>query len=173
MFQRVADKPEYCKLLVFLDTEFTDLLNIDLISIGMVSEDGRHQLYLERSDYCDQWCNSFVKAAVLPQLGQSGPALSFDALADGLVAWFATLPSSIVIACDSYTDWELLLDALGDRRPLNLSDQRYDLRKLSGSSVFHHAVVQYHEQYGPWHHSGHDAHAQRAGWLAWLGSSKS
>jgi hypothetical protein len=47
-------------MLVFLDTEFTDFLNCDLISIGMVSEDGQHELYAERSDYEASLCNSFV-----------------------------------------------------------------------------------------------------------------
>ena len=58
-------------MLIFLDTEFTDSLDCDLISIGMVSEDGEHELYLERSDYRMEWCNSFVHAAVLPQLGSA------------------------------------------------------------------------------------------------------
>ena len=67
-------------MLIFLDTGYTDLLNCDLMSIGMVSEDG-YELYLERSDYERQWCNSFVQATVLPQLRKAGPALDRDQLA--------------------------------------------------------------------------------------------
>jgi hypothetical protein len=158
-------------MLVFLDTEFTDPLDCDLISIGMVSEDGRHELYLERSDYCAEWCNSFVHAAVLPQLGRAGPALDRPQLAAQLIAWFATLPRSVTVACDSFTDWELLLDALDDARPPNLSG-RYDLRSLVDSTTFHHAVVRFHEQHGPWHHALHDARAHRRGWLAWMDERK-
>lgn len=158
-------------MLIFLDTEFTDFINCDLVSIGMVSEDGRHQLYLERSDYEDSWCNGFVRAAVLPQLGHADPAVTRAELADRLTAWFATLPRKVIIACDSYTDWELLLDALNGERPPNLAG-RHDLRTLIDSPTFHHAVVRYHEQHGPWHHAGHDAHAHRAGWMAWMDARK-
>lgn len=158
-------------MLIFLDTEYTDSLNCDLISIGMVSENGRHELYLERSDFEQQWCNSFVHAAVLPQLGSAGTALDRAQMAVQLTTWFSTLPRSITIACDSFTDWELLLDALGDVHPPNLIG-RYDLRGYIDSSVFHHAVVEYHERNGPWHHALHDARAHRQGWLAWHDSKK-
>jgi len=158
-------------MLIFLDTEFTDLLDCDLVSIGMVSEDGQHELYLERSDYRADWCSPFVQAAVLPLLGQAGPAVDRAELADRLAAWFATLPRSVTIACDSFTDWELLQDALGDHRPVNLAG-RYDLRVHIDTTVFHSAVVRYHERSGPWHHAGHDAHAHRAGWMAWMDARK-
>jgi len=52
----------------FIDTEFIeDGLTVDLISIGIVSEDGR-QLYLENSE-CDlSRANNWVKANVFPFL---------------------------------------------------------------------------------------------------------
>jgi len=158
-------------MLIFLDTEFTDFIDCDLISLGMVSEDGQHELYGERSDYRAEWCNSFVHAAVLPQLGGAGPAFDRLQLAARLVGWFATLPRSVTIACDSFTDWELLLDAMDGVRPANLSG-RYDLRSLIDSTTFHHAVVKYHERSGPWHHALHDARAHRYGWLAWQDERK-
>lgn len=34
---------------IFIDTEFSDLQNMDLISIGLVAEDGA-EFYAERSD---------------------------------------------------------------------------------------------------------------------------
>ncbi len=158
-------------MLIFLDTEYTDFLNCDLISIGMVAEDGKHKLYMERADYRGEWCNSFVCAAVLPQLGRAGPALSRDEFSARLTSWFTTLPCSVTVACDSFTDWELLLDAFGDTRPPNLTG-RYDLRGHVNSSEFHHAVVRYHERNGPWHHALHDARAHREGWLACQESRK-
>lgn len=159
-------------MIVFLDTEFTDFIDCDLISIGMVSEDAKHSFYLERSDYEDAWCNDFVRAAVLPQLGKSAPAVTRAELSDRLTAWFATLPRQVVIACDSRIDWELLLDALNDIRPPNVAKHLLDLRNLIDASTYHHAVVRYHERHGPWHHAGHDAHAHRAGWLAWMDANK-
>jgi len=158
-------------MLIFLDTEYTDSLDCDLISIGMVSEDGRHELYAERSDYHVEWCSSFVHAAVLPQLGKTGPAVDRSQLAVKLIDWFAELPRSVTLACDSFTDWELLLDALDGVRPPNLAG-RYDLRANIDSSIFHSAVVRYHELAGPWHHALHDARAHRLGWLAWQDSKK-
>jgi hypothetical protein len=158
-------------MLIFLDTEFTDFIDCDLISIGMVSEDGKYEFYVERSDYLAQWCNQFVRAAVLPQLDKAGPALNRPQLTVRLLEWFATLPRNVTIACDSFTDWELLLDAMGGERPVNLTG-RYDLRGHIDSSAFHHAVVRYHELNGPWHHALHDARAHRHGWLAWQDARK-
>src|SRR5471032_743218 len=108
-------------MLIFLDTEFTDFIDCDLISLGMVSEDGQHELYGERFDYRAEWCNSCVHAAVLPQRGGAGPAFDRLQLAAGLVGWFASLPRSVTIACDSFPDWELLRDAMEGVRPANLS----------------------------------------------------
>ena len=158
-------------MLVFLDTEYTDPLNCDLISIGMVSEDGQYELYLERRDYTKEWCNSFVHAAVLPLLGKAGPAIDRNQLQVELAAWFSTLPRSITVGCDSFTDWELLLDAMGGVHPPNLTG-RYDLRGHIDSPLFHHAVVRYHERKGQWHHALHDARAHRHGWLAWKDGQK-
>ena len=54
---------------LFVDTEFTDFLNCDLISIAIVAADGR-EFYGERSDFDQGSCSEFVRAAILPQLGQ-------------------------------------------------------------------------------------------------------
>lgn len=152
-------------MLLFLDTEFTDFIDCDLISIGMISEDGQHELYLERSDYRADWCSDFVRAAVLPLLGHSGAAVNRAELTDRLTAWFATLPEAVTIACDSFTDWELLHDALDHHRPANLKG-RYDLRDAEATPVFQEAAAKYHAQGHPWHHALHDAYANRYGWLA-------
>lgn len=40
------------RLLLFVDTEFTDFKDIDLISIGIVSQD-LHEFYAENSEYCN------------------------------------------------------------------------------------------------------------------------
>ncbi|CAN7632748.1 hypothetical protein [Massilia sp. LjRoot122] len=156
-------------MLFFLDTEYTDPLNIELISLGLVSEDGKHEFYCERTDFDMDLCNGFVQTAVLAHTGQF-PDLRADRteLRIRLAAWFATLPRSVTVACDSYTDWELLLDALDGERPGNLAG-RYDLRSLINNSTYHQAVCRYHELGGrPWHHALHDARAHRMGWLAWM-----
>ena len=151
-------------MLIFLDTEFTDSLQIDLISIGMVSADGAHELYAERSDFQHHWCNAFVRAAVLPQLGKAGAALDRAQMAVRLLDWFASLPDGVTVACDSFSDWELLIDAMGER-PVNLAGL-LDLRMDAHSPTFNGAVCQYHRHDQPWHHALHDAKANRLGWLA-------
>lgn len=161
-------------MLIFLDTEYTDSLDIDLISIGLVSEDGT-EFYAQRSDYRDEDCDSFVRAAVLPLL--NAPAANIlrrDEMAERLRAWFATLPSQVVIACDDYTDYSLLADALDGEFPANIALQRYDLRHLVNTAVFNRAVCQHHDLPGqPWHHALYDARALRAGWLAWTAAEES
>jgi hypothetical protein len=153
-------------MLLFLDTEYTDPLQIDLISIGLVSEDGKHEFYCERSDFDEGLCNGFVRSAVLPLL-QGERAADRAGLRRQLTAWFAQLPRSVTIGCDSFTDYELLLDALDHEKPVNLAE-RVDLRPLIDNTVFHAAVCRYHNAPDrPWHHALHDARAHRIGWLAW------
>lgn len=161
-------------MLLFLDTEFTDFLDCELISIGMVSEDGKHEFYAERNDYNKSWCSDFVREAVLPNLGMiHGAACSRDELAKRLWEWFATLPSQVQIATDSTHDRDLLWDAFGEGLPTNLDRSVYDLRSLVDTSEFNDAVCRYHDQASqPWHHGLHDAKAHRLGWLAWKGSRK-
>lgn len=156
-------------MLLFLDTEYTDPLNIELISLGLVSEDGKHEFYCERNDFEKDFCNEFVRNTVLPHIGKI-PEVQVDRaeLRKRLAAWFTTLPRSVTVACDSYTDWELVLNVLEGERPCNLTG-RYDLRSLIDDSTFHRAVCGYHEQDSqPWHHALHDARAHRMGWLAWM-----
>lgn len=54
-------------MLLFLDTEFTDFTNPELISIGLVAEDGR-EFYAECSEFDRATCNAFVNTKVLPRL---------------------------------------------------------------------------------------------------------
>lgn len=55
-------------MLIFIDTEFTDFANAELISIGLASECGLHEFYAELPVNLSR-CNDFVVATVLPQLG--------------------------------------------------------------------------------------------------------
>lgn len=157
-------------MLIFLDTEFTDFMDCDLISIGMVSQDGRHVFYAERSDYRKDWESNFVRTEVLPHLGRHPASVcTGDELTRRLWIWFGTLPRQVQIACDSTRDQVLLWKALDQSLPRNLDKTRFDLASLIDTTVFHQAVCQYHAQGDrPWHHALHDAHAHRAGWMAWM-----
>lgn len=156
-------------MLLFLDCEFTDFLDIDLISIALVSDTGRHEFYAERTDFRREACSEFVRAAVLPLLGQvSGAGCDREELRTRLWAFFASLPGEVQLATDSRHDLDLLGDALGEGWPPNLARSVLDLREQLGHPAYDLAVGRYHAQPGrPWHHALHDAHANRAGWKAW------
>lgn len=162
-------------MLIFLDTEFTDFLDCELVSIGLVSEDGQHEFYAERTDYTDSRCSDFVRDAVLPHLGNiPGAACTRSELTRRLWGWFSTLPRHVQIATDSTHDRDLLWDAFGEGLPENLDKSVFDLRPLIDTTVFNDEVCCFHERPNqPWHHALHDARAHRAGWLAWMAANAS
>lgn len=160
------------KLLILLDTEFTDFINCDLISIGMACDDGKHEFYAERSDYERTWCNPAVQTGILPLLDGSN-VVTRSELATQLRTWLSSLPSKkVAIGGDSRTDWDLLMDILDGELPANITNQYFDLRHMTEIPVFQNAIRNYHDQPNqPWHHALHDAKAHRAGWLAWIAAS--
>ena len=158
-------------MLFFLDTEFSDFIDCDLISIGLVSQDGLNEFYGERTDFDHDSCSDFVRAAVLPHLGEFPEVMCVKAqLAERLRLWFKTLPMDIIIACDYQMDYELLHDLLDGSLPTNIIG-RYDMRALMDKPTFNKPVCAYHAVPGqPCHHALHDAKANRSGWLAWQAS---
>ena len=57
----------------FFDTEFNETKEtVDLISIGIVADDGR-EFYAIRQEYNQQLSNTWVQKNVLPTLGQNTP----------------------------------------------------------------------------------------------------
>ncbi len=154
-------------LVVFLDCEFTDFIQIDLISIGLVCEDGR-EFYAERTDYRREDCSDFVRAAVLPLLG-SDPQVQISrcALTLNLHSWLSSLPE-FMIACDSNHDRDLFADAL-DYQPVENLVGWINLNALPADQgkAFQREAARYHDLPDhPWHHALYDARAHRAGWLA-------
>lgn len=149
-------------MLVFLDTEFTDFVQMDLISVGLVTEDGR-EFYGERNDYQQEDCSDFVREAVLPLLLRFPDArFSEVKLSFRLREWLASL-GPFTLACDSLYDRDLLIDLLVDMPTnfegwLNLNDYM--------SEAYRQAEAAFHDQGRPWHHALYDAQAMLAGWLA-------
>ena len=87
-------------MLVFLDTEFTDFVRPDLISIALVAENGR-EFYAERTDYRENDCSDFVRETVLPLLGGvPDAACSRSELTQRLHEWFEQLPEPATIVYD-------------------------------------------------------------------------
>jgi hypothetical protein len=141
---------------VFVDTEFTDFIDCDLISIGLVADDGR-EFYGERSDFDERACSQFVRAAVLPQLGKdSMHVFTRDTLRAAVLAWldqFAGIDER-KLCFDYGGDWELLVD-LVEEVP-------------SGWLAFHVGgmldfaqLEEYYRSHGGRHHALSDARANR------------
>jgi hypothetical protein len=141
---------------VFVDTEFTDFIDCDLISIALVADDGR-EFYGERSDFDISTCSQFVYAAVLPQLGlHPGCVFTREDMRVSLLKWldgFAA-ESDRVLCFDNGGDWELLCDAL-DEVPSGW------LALHVGGMLDPHRLEEYFRKYGGRHHALSDARANR------------
>lgn len=115
-------------MLVFLDTEFNGLSHPanarKLLSLALVTEDGRAEWYAELDGWELADFDPWVQRHVVPLL--TGPNLSRHAAKASLQDWFAACPRSVQAACDSEIDWRFLLELLGDR-PENLLPQRMTL----------------------------------------------
>lgn len=106
-------------MLIFIDTEFSDFINTELISIGLVSQDDKKfyaEVPIERRD-----CSDFVKEAVLPLLGEiKGAQCTLEVLNVRLRAWlnqFSTDDEQVIICYDSGHDWTLFFHALNNDVP--------------------------------------------------------
>lgn len=154
-------------LMVFIDCEFTDFIDIDLISIALVCEDGR-EFYAERTDFRLDECSDFVRVAVLPLLGQvPEAAMTRKELEVKLRGWLSELPE-VVIACDSNHDRDLFVDAVDYQLTPNVVGWiGLDGFSDEEAEAFYNASTAYHDEPGhPWHHALHDARAHCVGWQA-------
>lgn len=105
---------------VFVDCEFTDFIDCELISIGLAAEDGR-EFYGERHDFDRAMCSVFVLEAVLPQLTQqrdphAAEVYTRDALRAAVLDWLITFDhvDERTLVFDYAGDWELLVDLLDE-----------------------------------------------------------
>jgi hypothetical protein len=140
---------------LFVDTEFTDFIDCDLISIALVADDGR-EFYGERSDYDDASCTAFVREAVIPQLGQyPGRVFTREALRAALLAWLAQFDSEERMLCFDYAgDWDLFVDLVGE-----VPDGWIACH--IGYALDAERSERYFRQYGGRHHALCDARANR------------
>ena len=111
---------------VFLDTEFTNFIDTDLISIGMVAQTGE-EFYAE-VPYPDAACSPFVREVVVPLLEREPVYFaSKPGLAQRMLTWLTIVrPSNqgeVRICYDYETDWSLFMDAFDDWIPCSASCQ--------------------------------------------------
>jgi hypothetical protein len=162
-------------MLIFLDTEFTKLERPDLISLALVSEDGR-EFYAERTDYYPNQCSDFVHQNVLPLLGRvPGAACSRMELTHRLRDWVGQLPAPATFVFDSKHDWQLLAVAMLGRPQKNPPGD-FGKQLFLDSAIFAHPrfVAASDKAYAeelPMHHALADARALMAGYRGWIAVS--
>lgn len=158
-------------MLVFIDTEFTNLEKRTLISIALVAQDGR-EFYAECTDYPAAQCSDFVREIVLPLLGRvPGAACSQSELTGRLRDWFDGLEAPVTIVFDYLGDWLLLLQACGgDKPPASLVDKLHLGQYSITHPVFEQAqnAVYAQDQRFAQHHALADARALKVGYNAWI-----
>ncbi|WP_412478504.1 hypothetical protein [Azonexus sp. IMCC34839] len=152
-------------MILFLDTEFTDFHDPELISLALVSECGRLEFYAERTDFNRQRCNEFVLSKVLPKLGQ-GPSFNSGEFATALLTWLEQVhaldaASNVLVFYDYDTDFALLKDALASSLPAWLEGTN-----VSGCVNQISWAREGQEEAPTAHHALHDAHELRVDWLA-------
>lgn len=143
-------------LKIFVDTEFTDFINTDLISIGMVAETGE-EFYAE-VPYREAACSAFVREAVIPLLGQVPNAhCLLDELRSRIITWLEIIrhrDEEVEICFDYQTDWDLFINALDYRVPTwcKPRDVAYEINELLRFDFYQNRKL-------PEHHALYDAMA--------------
>lgn len=95
---------------LFLDCEWADVLGAELVSLALISADGRHQFYAERDPLPAQ-PTDFVRTVVYPLLDRGAVALSDAEFTRRLRQFFFSVSSPCVIF-DYQNDGALLRHAL-------------------------------------------------------------
>jgi hypothetical protein len=150
---------QFPPLMVFIDTEFTDFLDPDLISLGMAADSGEE--FYGEVPFSDHKCSPFVREGVLQLLGQVQQSFysNHAALARAVVAWLELVrqgDQQVEICVDAQIDWELFSDALDYRVP------PWATLRHVGRNINKLLSYEYHKKNGlPEHHALHDAKANR------------
>ncbi|WP_434718124.1 3'-5' exoribonuclease [Paraburkholderia sp. A1BS-2L] len=100
---------------VFVDTEFTNFADRELVSIALVADSGV-EFYGESTDFQLSSCSEFVRETVLPQLGvPEQRAMPLDQLRREVSAWLGSIPvrNRPILCYDYEGDRELLERLIG------------------------------------------------------------
>jgi hypothetical protein len=103
-------------MILFIDTEWADILASELVSLALVSDCGLFEFYAER-DPLPPTPTHFVQSVVYPLLEGGDRALSDSNLTESLHQFFATVCASarhgkVLVAFDHRNDLDLLGYAL-------------------------------------------------------------
>ena len=162
---------------VFLDTEFTQFRDGQLLSLGLVADDG-HELYVEVDDSIRHaHASDFCKTEVLSQFGLvPGSAVRDDTAVGARVAgWLASFESPLAICHDYKLDWRFFegaLRAAGRWQALAPKLRAEDVAGVAAPGTPGEAAQNAVFDAGNSlrrHHALVDARALRAAWLASVG----
>lgn len=151
---------------VYLDTEFTQFTQPELISIGLAAEDGG-EFYAVMKSFPLQQCSAFVREVVLPII-EHWPVATLDRreLRKSLMQWLNESGEPLQVVCDFATDAELLIELIhGDARDalraFNIANATV-LTALQCEQITD-AVDNYFDEPRQWprHHALEDARALR------------
>ena len=154
--------------LIFFDTEFTELgVDPRLISIGLVSEDGKQSFYAELSDtYNKTDCSDFAEEFVLPLLQGGEVLMPMKVLGERLNHWLASFGRPIQLVTDSLAwDWPWIIEIFESVNtwPENLDRTPFILEQ---SIQLTNAIELARGRGLRKHHALDDAKANRLGYLA-------
>ena len=182
--------------LIFIDTEFTDFINTDLISLGAITEDGKHEFYCELTYYNKKSSSEFVRHVVEPLLDWPKFGMSRTEASARFFVWLEELGDEYALCPDYLGDWEITVDLL-ELLPGNIAnspvmlhphlnqkilDKANELQTPDFKWFFEMAKRQYTEGFLEYflrnpkphqHHALADAKANRQGYfksLEWLSS---
>ena len=159
-------------MLIFFDTEFTDLhREAKLISIGLIAEDGR-TFYAELSDtYQHKDCGDFAREVVLQLLEGGEMRMPFHHLSLRLGNWIESFEVPVKLATDSLAwDWPWIesIFKIPETWPANLDGKPLllTMNYLVDYDQFETAIEQAFNDGLRRHHSLDDAKANRMGWIS-------
>lgn len=157
----------------FLDTEWSDVLGSELVSLALVREDGGRQFYAER-DALSETPTDFVRQVVYPQLTRGDTAMSDAALTTALRAFLGEVATPAVMA-DYPNDLHLLQYALDGfelpdeqaaacgRKPAPIMTRM--LKEGLTAALVEDWFAAHPDQSAKRHHALVDAQALRVAWL--------
>lgn len=165
-------------MLLFLDCEWADVLEAELVSIALIGEDATCFFYAER-EQLPAPAPTFVQDVVYPLLDRGAAVMSDLALTKALREFFHRVSNPIVVA-DYPLDFELLRYALegtgllATQRVGLVAMPRYEVKEAFDASL--HAAIEARfstdsKIEAGRHHALVDARVLRDAWLA-LGRSR-
>lgn len=158
---------------VFLDTEWADDAGRDLLSIAMVSADGRRELYIEVESIPAN-PKVFAVEVVIPLLDRGTTMQSVTDIGKTVFEFISNF-RSLAILSDHRNDLRILRELLGDERWTMLSRSGLITTCLNKDQIMQASIDAWFKDEVSGskkkHHALHDARALRHAWCLATGNS--